>query len=449
MRVSFGTDGVRGRANTELTPELVLLLGRAAARVIGAPRFLVGRDTRISGPLLQAALSAGLASEGADVVDLGVIPTPAVAALAADAGAAAVVVSASHNPFPDNGIKVFAVGGTKLDDAVERRIEDEVAAISAGPESPRPDAAAVGRMVSDPGAAGRYLARLAAALEGRRLDGLRVVVDCANGAASAIAGPLLEGLGAVVVVHAASPDGTNINDGCGSTDPGELARLVVENGADAGLALDGDADRVVAVDENGALVDGDHVMALCAVDLRRRGLLRGDTVAVTVMTNLGFRRAMEAAGIEVHETPVGDRYIFAALTEHDWVLGGEPSGHVILRHLAPSGDGLLTGLVLLDLVVRSGASLGRLAGSAMTRMPQVLRNVRVADLSGLAGATAVWDAVRLTEERLAGKGRVLLRASGTEPLVRVMVEADDEGLAQATAGSLCEVVEQTLGAARA
>ena len=447
MRLTFGTDGVRGVANSELSPELALALGRAAARVLGTAGFVIGRDTRISGPLLQAAVTAGLSSEGADVIDLGVIPTPAVAMAAADRGLPAVVVSASHNPYPDNGVKVFGPGGTKLDETRERRIEEELGALLTGAVAHHelPSGAGIGRVTSGgPDAVEHYLGKLTATLGGRRLDGLRVVIDAANGAASALAPGLFSSLGADVTARHVCPDGTNINAACGSTHPEDLQAEVVRIGADVGLALDGDADRVVAVDAAGQLVDGDQVMAMCAVDLAGRGDLAGATVAVTPYTNLGFRLAMREAGVAVHETPVGDRHILAALDANGWVLGGEQSGHIIFRHLAPTGDGMLTGLQVLDLMARTRTSLAGLAG-VMTRLPQVLRNVRVADVGLLDSAAAVWSAVEEEESGLAGRGRVMLRASGTEPLVRVMVEADDPAVAEAVAARLCRVVEGALG----
>jgi phosphoglucosamine mutase len=449
VRLTFGTDGVRGVANSELSAELVMALGRAAARVLGRDGFVVGRDTRISGPLLVSALAAGLAAEGADVVDLGVLPTPGVALMAAERGLPAAVVSASHNPFADNGVKLFARGGTKLDEDIERSIEAELGTVLAGPAGSRklPAGDAVGRITGDEDAGRRYLDRLRGSLAGRTLTGLRVVVDCANGAASGLAPGLLESLGAEVTVLSAAPDGVNINAACGSTHPQALQEAVVTGGADVGLALDGDADRVVAVDERGHLVDGDHLMAMSALDLRDRGLLAGNTVVVTVMSNLGFRLAMEAADLAVHETPVGDRHVLAAMETHGWVLGGEQSGHIIFRHLASTGDGMLTGLQVLDLVRRRQRSLGELAAESMTRMPQELRSVRVADLSRLAEAPAVWDAVAETERSLGHRGRVVLRASGTEPVVRVMVEADDPGTAASAVDRLCHVVEQALGVA--
>ena len=466
MALKFGTDGVRGVANVELTPELVLCLGRAAARVLGGSgrerAFLVGRDTRISGPLLQAALAAGLASEGFEVRDLGVVPTPAVAALSAADGLPAAMISASHNPFQDNGIKLFAAGGRKLSDETEDCLEAELAAIVAGPSGSRgqgstgqgstgqgvPTAAGIGRLCPDPSGVDRYELQLIRSLEDRRLGGLRVAVDCANGAAFATAPDVLRQAGAdVVVVLGADPDGTNINGGCGSTEPGLLRDAVTRHRADVGLAFDGDADRVIAVDHTGALVDGDQLLALFAVDMRERGRLAEDTVVVTVMTNLGFRLAMQDRGIRVEVTQVGDRHVLEALDRHGWSLGGEQSGHVIFRDLATTGDGVLTGLVLLDLMARSGRLLADLTDTAMTRLPQVLRNVPVENRDGLDGAEAVWAEVAAVEAELKGQGRVLLRPSGTEPYIRVMVEAPTEAAAEEAATRLAAVVSRSLGSA--
>ncbi|HEX2040031.1 MAG TPA: phosphoglucosamine mutase [Acidimicrobiales bacterium] len=436
MTLRFGTDGVRGVAFEELTPELVHALGRAAARTLEGRRFALGRDTRESGPVLQAALAAGLAAEGAEVVDLGVVPTPAVAFASAARGRPAAMVSASHNPWTDNGVKFFTAGGRKLTDEQEERLEAALA------EAPTTGPAADARL--DAAVVEEYEAHLRDSIEGRRLDGVRVVLDCAHGAAVQQAPRVFASLGAEVHVMGAAPDGRNINDGCGSTHPEALQRAVVAEGADLGLAFDGDADRVVAVDHEGRLVDGDHLIALCALDLRERGKLHGDTVVVTVMTNLGFRLAMAEHGITVHETQVGDRYVLEALEQGGWSLGGEQSGHVIFRDLATTGDGILTGLQLVDLVRRSGRPLAALAAGAMTRMPQVLRNVRVADRSAVDG---VRDEVAAVEAELDGSGRVLVRASGTEPVVRVMVEATDAARAEAAAARLAAAVERTCGAA--
>ena len=448
MPLEFGTDGIRGLANDELTPELVLALGRAAARVLGGP-FLIGRDTRRSGPMLQAAFAAGVASEGMAVVDLGVIPTPGVAFASAGWRAPGAVVSASHNPFADNGVKLFAPGGRKLTDGEETTLEAEFARIAgavAGTVGARPTGAGVGTLESDPAALDAYAAHLGASLEGRTLEDLFVVLDCGHGAASVVAPTVVRRTGARVEVLGDGPTGTNVNEGYGSTDLTALRKAVVEHGADVGLAFDGDADRVLAVDGTGEVVDGDHLIALCALDLRRRGRLDGDTVVVTVMTNLGFRLAMEEAGIAVHETPVGDRYVLEALDANGWSLGGEQSGHLIFRRMATTGDGILTGLQLLDLMARQGRPLAELASEAMTRLPQVLRNVRLAVRRDAATVKeALAPAVAAESDRLGPHGRVLVRPSGTEPLVRVMVEAPTEVEAEHAASRLAAEVERVLG----
>jgi phosphoglucosamine mutase len=443
----FGTDGVRGVANDELTAELALALGRATARVLPTPAFVVGRDTRRSGPLLQAALSAGLATEGADVIDLGVLPTPGVATVARIRSHPGAMVSASHNPFPDNGIKLFSLLGTKLGVEVEAEVEAELNSILSDPDRPpkRPTGHGIGRISTDPDAADLYRDQLRSSLDGHSLDGLRVVVDCANGAASAFAPDVLRDVGADVTVLHDAPDGANINEKCGSTNPEELARTVVETGAGLGLALDGDADRVIAVDHTGAIVDGDVLLALFALDLAERGRLAGNTVVVTVMTNLGFRLAMEARGISVRETDVGDRHVLAALDADGLSLGGEQSGHIIFRSLSTTGDGILTGLALADLMRRSGRSLADLADGLVERVPQILVNVPIPQPERLADCTEVWEAVARAEAELGHEGRVLLRASGTEPLVRVMVEARREADANAVAAQLTGIVEAALG----
>ena len=446
MTLKFGTDGVRGVANRELTPELALTLGRAAARVLGGTRWLIGSDTRRSGPLLAAALAAGLASEGVEVTDLGVVPTPGVAHLSALDGVPAAMISASHNPFGDNGIKLFAAGGRKLSDDVEASLEAELAALNAhGDPRPRPEGAAVGTLLRDPGRVRRYRDHLVQdVLDGRRLDGMRVVVDTANGALAGLAVDVLAALGAEVSAIHDAPDGTNINDGCGSTHPGDLQAAVVAAGAQVGLAFDGDADRVLAVDADGELVDGDQIIGVCAIDRHERGLLAHDTVVVTVMSNLGFRQGMAAHGITVVDTAVGDRYVLEELDRGGYGLGGEQSGHVIFRDLASTGDGLLTGLFLLDLVARTGRPLAELVAGAMVRLPQVLINVRLAErdprlLDAVAGPVA--DA----EARLGERGRVLLRASGTEPLLRVMVEAPTDREANEVAETLAAAVRAAAG----
>ncbi len=449
MSLRFGTDGVRGVAGAELTPELALALGRATVRILGpADAVALGRDTRWSGPMLAAAFTAGAAAEGATVLDLGVVPTPAVAWASATLGVPGAVISASHNPFADNGIKLFAAGGRKLTDAVEAAVEAhlgvpvDLATVGVG--------TAIGG-AGDPAQAAALVERwhvsVVAALGGRRLDGLRVVLDCANGAA-AVAGPaVLEALGAeVVALLGVEPDGTNINASCGATDTTALRRAVLDHGAAVGIALDGDADRCIAVDATGAVVDGDQLIALLAVDRHERGALPGDAVAVTVMTNLGFRRAMAGRGIGVVETPVGDRAVLDALETHGLALGGEQSGHVIQRDLATTGDGLLTAVSVLDVVVRR-RSLAELA-AVMVRLPQVLRNVRVRPGARRPAevVAAVAAEVAAAEAELDGRGRVLLRPSGTEPVVRVMAEADTVTLAEAVVARLTKAVGAAAGA---
>jgi phosphoglucosamine mutase len=451
VRTRFGTDGVRGVANVELTPELVLALGRAIARTISAETFLIGRDTRRSGLMLQAALSAGLASEGAGVVDVGVLPTPALAWLSATRDAPAIVISASHNLFADNGIKLFAAGGAKLGTDTEAAIEDELERIlDPAVKGPRSlEGHGVGSLATESGLGESYVEHLGTLLEGRSLDGLRLVVDSANGAASGLSASVFERLGAEVVAIGCDPDGTNINSGCGSTSTETLASAVVEHQADMGLALDGDADRLLAVDGNGAPVNGDELLALFALDLAERGQLAGNTVVVTVMTNLGFRLAMEQRGILVKETAVGDRHVLAALDQDGFALGGEQSGHIIFRRLATTGDGLLSGLILADLVTRAGKPLAELLDGLVARVPQVLVNVPVPNTELLDGAEAVWSAVAEEEARLGDAGRVLLRPSGTEPLVRVMVEADGDGVAEEIAQRLSTLVGFELRSAAA
>lgn len=448
MDVRFGTDGIRGVANSELTPELVLALGRAAARVLPAECFVVGRDTRRSGPLLQAALSAGLAAEGADVVDVGVLSTPGVAWISARRGLPGAVISASHNPFADNGVKILAPGGVKLPDAVEESIEEELAGILEGPErAPRPPTGpGVGRLWSEPDARDAYADHLVGLLDEGALAGMRIVVDAANGAAAEVAPGVLERLGAEVSTVGCSPDGTNINDGCGSTHPELLAAEVVARGAELGLALDGDADRLLAVDSTGSVASGDELLALFAVDLAARGRLAGNTVVVTVMSNLGFHLAMAEHGIGVRRTAVGDRYVLEALDADGLALGGEQSGHIVFRELASTGDGLLTGILLADLVRRAGRPLAELAAGSMRRIPQVLENVPVVEPAAAVAAESVAIGVAEAEAALGERGRVLLRASGTEPLVRVMVEAPTPEAAADAAGRLSRVVEASLSA---
>ena len=444
--MKFGTDGVRGRANVDITPELALALGRSAAAVLtgdGPRRVVIGGDTRASTPMLAAALAAGFSASGVEVIDLGVAPTPMVADVARRANALGAVVSASHNPFHDNGIKLFARGGTKLRDEVERQIEAHLERLEDG--SAAGDHDGVGAVASaHSSAAAEYLDHLHATIDRRTMTGMRVVVDAANGAAAELVAPLFAALGTETTVLAAAPDGRNINDRCGATHPALVADAVRAHGADVGIALDGDADRLIAVDHTGTVVDGDHIIAICARDLRQRGQLARDAVVVTVMSNLGFRLAMADAGIDVVETPVGDRYVLEAIAEGRYSLGGEQSGHVIFADHATTGDGLLTALMMLDAVHRAGRPLADLAGEAMTSLPQVLVNVEVAERQPDVAALLA-DEIAVAEKRLGARGRVLVRASGTEPLVRIMVEAPTDEVAAAAAGELAEVARRRFG----
>ena len=444
MTLRFGTDGIRGVANRDLTPELVTVVARAAARVFGHDRpFVVGRDTRRSGPMLEAALVAGFCAEGADVQLVGVLPTPAVAQLAHARGAPAAMLTASHNPFPDNGVKIFAPGGHKLTDDQEHAIESAMrpllTAVASGPEGMGVGIAAELRDALD-----EYVDHLERVLEGRRLDGVRVVIDCGNGATFRAAPRALAALGAQVEVLHAAPDGTNINDHCGSTDPSDLARAVVATAADVGLAFDGDGDRLIAVDKQGEVVDGDQLLAVAAFDLLERGRLRHEAVVVTQMANGGLHRTLRNAGIGVVEVDVGDRNVLEALRHHDLSLGGEQSGHLIYPDLSTTGDGLLAGALLLDVCCGTGRPLSALA-SIVRRMPQILRSVPVADKAALETDRAFWRVAQEVGDTL-GDGRVLVRPSGTEPVVRVMVEADSEAGAVAAVERLSEAVLVACGA---
>lgn len=439
----FGTDGVRGVAGRDLTTELAHGIGRALVATLGSsrPRVAVGRDTRASGEMLEAALAAGICSAGGDVLLLGVVPTPAVAFLTVDLGAdAGVVISASHNPPQDNGVKLFSSEGMKLPDMVEDEIERR---LREG-DGPRPEGLDVGRVVPEQeDGADRYLAHLAASVEGT-LGGMQVVVDGANGAAYRLAPMLLRRLGADVLAIGDEPDGTNINVGCGATHPDALAEAVRRFGADAGVAHDGDADRAILCAADGAILDGDHVLAACALAMRDRGVLAKNVVVTTVMANLGFRRAMEEAGITVVETQVGDRYVLEEMRRTSATLGGEQSGHVIFLDAATTGDGLLTAARFLALARSRGVSVAELA-SVVRKLPQVLEAIEVADREGLETAEEVREAVRAAEEALGDRGRVLVRASGTEPVVRVMVEAEDEGQARRHAEAIAASVRRSLG----
>jgi phosphoglucosamine mutase len=447
----FGTDGVRGLANGTLTADLALNLAQAAAAILTTgrsadarraagrrPLAVVARDPRISGEFLGAAVSAGLASSGIDVLDAGVIPTPATAYLIADSGADfGVMISASHNPAPDNGIKIFARGGTKLPDIVEDRIEARLA----GPKL-TPTGGDVGRISRFADAEDRYVLHLLSSLP-HRLDGVHVVLDCANGAASGVSPDVFRDAGAMLTVIGDDPNGININDGVGSTHLERLCAAVVASGADVGIAHDGDADRCLAVDHRGRIVDGDQIMAILAVSMASRGELDKNTLVTTVMSNLGLRLAMEEHGIRTVQTKVGDRYVLQEMDEHAYSLGGEQSGHVIMRHHATTGDGLLTGLHLVSEIARSGKTLAELA-SVMTVFPQTLINVPGVDKARLDGDAVIAHAVAAVESTLGTTGRVVLRPSGTEPMVRVMVEAAEKTLADEHAGALALVVRERL-----
>jgi phosphoglucosamine mutase len=454
----FGTDGVRGVAGRDLTARLAMDLSVAAAGAMDSmgafgaaraegrrPLAVIGRDPRASGEFLEAAVVAGLAGSGVDVLLLGVVPTPAVAYLTADLGAElGVVLSASHNPAPDNGIKFFSHGGVKLPDKVEDLIESTLHGLAHGTEAGAGQVPGdgFGRVRDGGPEVGRYLDHLLSTVpsgDGAPLAGLRVVVDCAHGAAYDLAPRLLSRAGADVIPIGTEPDGLNINDGVGSTWIESLADEVTAHGADAGIAHDGDADRCLAVDAHGQIVDGDQILALLAISLRDTGRLAGRTVVTTVMANLGFRKAMAEAGIEVIEVPVGDRYVLEAMREGQFVLGGEQSGHLILLDHATTGDGLLTGLQLLSVMARTGQPLHELA-RVMTRYPQVLINVPVADKAEVAASPGLAAAVSAARSELGVSGRVLVRPSGTEQAVRVMVEALDTGQAKRVAGTLADTV---------
>ncbi|MGA2530136.1 MAG: phosphoglucosamine mutase [Acidimicrobiales bacterium] len=447
MAPRFGTDGIRGVAGSELTPELALALGRAAARIVAGSPFLLGRDTRRSGAMIQAALAAGLTAEGVDVIDAGVIPTPGLAWLAADRGTPAAMVSASHNPFEDNGIKLLGPGGTKLAPELEISIQDELDRLMGAPyfvALPARTGDGLGSVTSDPDALEAYADHLAGVVEAGSHVSFEVVLDCANGAASVVAPAVLERLGVRHKVLFAEPNGLNINAGCGSTHLRALKEAVVASNAAVGIALDGDADRMLAVDHTGELVDGDQLMAMFALDLAERGELGGGSIVVTVMSNLGLRQALAKRGIGIVETAVGDRFVSDAIESNSLQLGGEQSGHIVFRRHGQTGDGILTALLLLELVARKARPLAELAAAAMTRLPQVLVNVAVADPAHLATAAAIWDEVALVESELGADGRVLLRASGTEALVRVMAEAPTHELAEQVVERLVTVVRREL-----
>jgi phosphoglucosamine mutase len=442
----FGTDGVRGVANRDLTVDLAINLAKAAALVLGEdarnqgrrPIAVIGRDPRISGEYLAAAVAAGLASSGVDVYDAGVIPTPATAFLTADFSADfGVMISASHNPAPDNGIKFFAAGGHKLADELEDQIEAAMSSVALSPIG-----AGVGRVQRFADAEDRYIVHLLGAIP-NPLDGLKIVVDCAHGAASAISPQVFADSGAEVIVIGNDPDGLNINAGFGSTHMSALQSAVLEHNADMGFAHDGDADRCLGVDHDGQIIDGDQLMAILALSLKARGELARNTLVATVMSNLGLRLAMREAGIEMIETKVGDRYVLEQIREGGYTLGGEQSGHIIFSRFATTGDGILTGLMIAAEVKRTGKSLQELAAQMKT-YPQVLINVKGVDRSRVESDQGLKDIVSEAEKDLGATGRVLLRASGTEALVRVMVEAADEGTAHSWADRIARVVEKNL-----
>jgi phosphoglucosamine mutase len=436
----FGTDGVRGVANVDLTAELALDLAVAAAHVLGEvgaiskirPKAIVGQDSRASGEFLEAAIVSGLASAGVDVYKVGVLPTPAIAHLVASSGAdLGVMISASHNPMPDNGIKFFAKGGGKLDDALELAIENRL-----NEPWDRPVGKGVGRVIVDESAAERYIYHLLSSLS-VNLSGIKVVVDCANGAASEVAPEVYARAGAEVIAISNQPNGLNINDNCGSTHLENLIAEVKKQGADLGIAHDGDADRCLAIDADGNLVDGDYILAILAKEWKVQ------TVVGTVMTNLGFIKAMTENGISFEKTPVGDRYVLENMLANGHKLGGEQSGHIIMRDFANTGDGLLTALQLMSVMAKSKKSLSELA-KIMVRFPQVLINVDGVNKANLTTSKAIAAAIGDNESKLGANGRILLRASGTEPLVRVMVEAESEVVAGEIAKTLATLVRLEL-----
>jgi phosphoglucosamine mutase len=442
----FGTDGIRGLANVDLTAELALDVAVAAAHILveslgdknKRPRAIVGQDSRASGEFLEAAVVAGLTSAGVDVYRVGVLPTPAIAYLVAETGAdLGVMISASHNPAPDNGIKLFARGGEKLADSLEAAIEARI-----GEPWQRPTGAHVGRVIEDAGAREKYIAHLLNSVD-ISLAGITVVVDCANGAASFVAPIALEKAGATVIAVANTPNGLNINDGVGSTHLDFLREAVLKNKADIGIAHDGDADRCLAIDAQGNVIDGDFILAILAQGFKSRGKLTDSTVVATVMSNLGFLSAMKNADINVIKTSVGDRYVLENMLENNYSLGGEQSGHIIMRDFAGTGDGLLTALQLIAQMAHTKKSLNDLA-KIMTRFPQVLINVSGVAKEKLDSSPAISTAVAKFEAELGDTGRILLRASGTEPLVRVMVEAQSDSIAKEIAEKLAKVVKEEL-----
>ena len=447
-RKLFGTDGIRGVANRHpMTPELVLRMGKAIASLFRNTkrrhRILIGRDTRLSGPMIEDALVAGICSMGVDALTVGVLPTPAVAFLTMDMKAdAAIMISASHNPFEDNGIKIFQGNGLKLPDAAEARIEALIASERLGESAPT--GAAIGRSSAIFGADGRYAVFLKNAFpKALSLEGLKIVVDCANGAGHRIAPLVLEELGAEVIPMGNNPDGRNINLKCGAMHPEIVAAAVRKHKAHAGIALDGDADRVIFADEKGAVVDGDHLMAICAIDLKARRQLRKNTVVATVMSNMGFEIAMKEANIKLIRTQVGDRYILECMRQKGYNLGGEQSGHLIFLDHTTTGDGILSALQVLAVMKKKGRPLSELA-AVMSTLPQVLVNVTVEKRRELDSIPVIGQAIADAEKKLAGKGRILVRFSGTQALCRVMIEGPSQKEITAMANELAEVIKKNM-----
>ena len=442
----FGTDGVRGVANRELTPELAYKIGRCGGYVLAGeadkPKVVIGLDTRISGPMLEAALVSGLLSIGASVVKLGVVSTPAVAYLTRQLGAVAgVMISASHNPVEDNGIKFFGGDGFKLSDDTELEIERLMDGVTDA--LPRPEGGELGTVTVLEDAQERYLSFLKTTI-GHRFDGLKIVLDCAHGAAYQLAPAVFRDLGAEIVTVGAEPDGLNINDGVGSTHPEYVREQVLAHGADLGLSFDGDADRLIAIDDTGAEIDGDFLLCICGDAMKRAGKLNSDTVVTTVMSNIGFFKAAEALGLKTAQTAVGDRYVMEEMRRGGFNLGGEQSGHMIFLDYNTTGDGILTALQLVDTLVESGKKLSELK-TLMSKYPQVLVNVRVADKSLFQGNVAIDEAVARVEQALGDNGRVLVRASGTESLIRVMAEGPDKAEIERYVEEIVDVVKAQLG----
>ena len=447
--LKFGTDGVRGEFGTELTTSYVAALARAAAKVLQCKLVIIGRDTRESGPALEAAISQSLSSLGIEVHLMGVAPTPAIAFAAVSSEAVSFAITASHNPYTDNGVKIFGRGGLKLTDEQESRIETETEHELAGeiqltPDHQQSKASFKSSAVSHPEYLERYCASLVAGVPKNALDKLHIALDCANGAMSEVASVVFTGLGAKVSVIHNSPNGKNINHHCGATEPSELKAFVKKINADLGVAFDGDGDRLIAVDDSGSIVDGDHLIAISAQDMKRDGTLRNNKVAVTVMTNIGFHQAMKQCEIEVITTPVGDRSVLLAIQENDLSLGGEQSGHIIYHDVATTGDGLLAAIRLSALITNSSQVFSQLASNAMTSFPQVLKNIRVAKLTENVAQIFATE-IAAAEKILGDNGRVLVRSSGTEPVVRVMVEAQENHIAVSVATTLVAAITARLG----